>query len=360
MTGIAPMQPADVGETAALFFQAFRKGQRPPAEFVDFFAACFFSSPAYDVGHGSLVHRDPEGAIDSALLVIPLSISANGRTLTARLMSSYMTQPGKPTRGGADLVLTIRARSQDLCFSDSATHVSVDHWRAVGGHVLPIQSLDFRRVFRPAAWLVARGRRRLPLWLAAVASALAPLADAVLRRALPDMPTAGASGAEITADEFASVAPGLVERFAVHPVWSKAELGWLIEMAQRNSVDGPLHFRELRDEKGHLCGATAYYARPGGVARVLNMQTRPRQECAVVTELLAHLDAMGCIAVQGIAQPFLMEALRRQKGVVFVPRGGLCISTRHADIVDAAQRGDFYLGGLAGEDWSRLVTDFHD
>ncbi len=33
----------------------------------------------------------------------------------------------------------------------------------------------------------------------------------------------------------------------------------------------------------------------------------------------------------------------------------MCIRDRS----DAVARGDIYLGGLAGEDWSRLLGDFH-
>jgi hypothetical protein len=33
------------------------------------------------------------------------------------------------------------------------------------------------------------------------------------------------------------------------------------------------------------------------------------------------------------------------------------LNTRHPDLLEAARRGDFYIGGLASESWSRLVTD---
>jgi hypothetical protein len=61
-----------------------------------------------------------------------------------------------------------------------------------------------------------------------------------------------------------------------------------------------------------------------------------------------------------MAQPFLMAALGQVRGMGFVPRGAYCISTRHAEIVTAVQSGDAYLGGLFGEDWSRLLSDFQD
>lgn len=360
MASAQPMQISDAAEVAALFYRAFRDGRRPPQEFVDYLKACFFSTPVYCAEQGSVVHRDRAGTIDSALLVIPMQVSVNGRHIVARLMSNYMTDPRQRTRGGADLVLTIRARYQELCFSDSANPVSADHWKAVGGHLLPIQSLDFQRLFRPAEWFAIRAGQRLPKWLRVPARVLARPIDSLLRRLMPGLAAKGAVGMSITPENFVSVAPGLLDRFAVHPVWSAEELAWLLEMAGLNTVNGPLQLREVRDEKGHLSGCAVFYAQRGGVARVLNILARPEQEAALVQDLMAHLDTMGCVAVEGMAQPFLMEALRRQKGVSFVPRGGYCISTKHAEIVDAAQRGDFYLGGLAGEDWSRLVTDFHD
>lgn len=358
--GTMPLQRKDAAEVSALFYRAFRDGSTPPAEFVDYFEASFFGTPIYREADAGLVHRGEDGAIDSALLVIPMRVVVNGRIITGRLMSNYMTDPNRRTRGGADMVLTIRARNQEFCFSDSANPVSADHWKAVGGHVLPIQSLDFRRVFRPAGWIAAKLAPRLPKWIGPALRITASPVDALLRRLLPRLAVLGATiGAPIGTADFLKIAPGLVERFAVHPAWAPDELGWLLDMAARNMVAGPLHLREVRDAKGHLAGCLVFYARPGGTARVLNILTRKGREALVVGALLAELDATGCVAVEGMAQPFLMEALGRQAGMSFVPRGAYCISTRHAEIIDAAKRGDVYLGGLMGEDWSRLVTDFH-
>lgn len=361
LKAITPMQRADVPEVAALFQRVFRKGAAPSAEFLRYFEESFFGSPLYSEAEGGLVHRDADGSIDSALLVIPMQVRVNGQVLTGRLMSNYMTDPAKRTRGGADMVLTIRARNQAFCFSDSANPLSADHWKAVGGHVLPIQSLDWRHVLRPAAWFANRAAARLPPPLARLASLLAKPIDAALRRLMPSLvPQAAGQGTIMSRADFIAAAPGLVERFAVHPVWSAPELGWMLDMATLNTIDGPLTLRQLRDETGKLSGCSVFFARPGGVARLLNILARPGQEGAVIADLLTHADSIGCVGVQGMAQPFLMEALGRSKGTSFVPRGFYCISTRDPAIVDAAQRGDVYLGGLLGEDWSRLVTDFHD
>jgi len=356
---IMPMHKADIPEVAAIFYRAFRRaGRHPGTEFHAYLERSFFGSPCYDPAEGGMVHRGSDGMIDSALLVIPMQVSVHGRLITGRLMSNYMTDPQRRTRGGADMVLTIRARNQEFCFSDSANEVSAGHWKAVGGKVLPIYSLDWRVVFRPAGWLASRARARLPLGLHRLASMLMRPVDAVLGRRTP----AGYAGrAEpMSRQDFIAAAPRLVERFAIHPVWAPAELGWLLDMAALNTVDGPLQLLAVRDDAGSLLGCCVFYARAGGVAKVLNILTHQRHEAIVVGLLLAHLDAMGCVAARGMAQPFLMQALGLQKGMAFLPRGAYCISTRHADIVDAALKGDCYLGGLMGEDWSRLVTDFHD
>jgi hypothetical protein len=354
-----PMVRGDLPAVAQLFFRAFRQGKAPTNEFLTYLEDLFFSSPSYDSGLASMVHRADDGSVDAALLVVPMAVSVKGRRLTGRLMSNYMTDPARPTRGGADLVLAIRARHQDFAFSDSANPISTDHWKAIGGHVLPIQSLDFRLIFRPVGWLVARHRRRIGV-VGGLAAALASVLDAALHGLQPAATVNTATGAPLDRADFIAIAPGMVQRFAVHPVWSEAELGWLLDMAARHTASGPLQLRETRDARGHLCGCSVFYAQAGSIARVLNILARPGQEQAVVADLVSHAEAMGCLALEGMAQPFLMEALSRQRHLHFVPRGFYCISTRHAEIVDAAKRGDVYLGGLMGEDWSRLVTDFHD
>lgn len=356
---VMAMTRADLPEIATLFFKAFRKGGTPPADFVGYIEQLFFGSPIFSPDTASLVHRLPDGTLDSAMLVLPTAVSVNGRVLTARLMSNYMTDPQRRTRGGAALALTIRARSQDLCFTDSANHVSTDHWKALGGHMLPPQSLDFRRVFRPTGFYIARLSRRLGP-LAAPARAAAGIVDVALRRLRPTLAAPQGSGQAMTRAEFIATAPDLVSRFAVHPLWSADEMAWLLDMAALNTVSGQMQMRAIRDKLGSVVACALFYAQKGKTARVLNLLARPGCEATLVADLLGHLDAMGCLGVEGMAQGFLMEALSRQPGVSFHPRGFCFISTRHAEIVDAAQRGDIYLGGLTGEDWSRLVTDFHD
>ncbi|ODT83279.1 MAG: hypothetical protein ABS76_04770 [Pelagibacterium sp. SCN 64-44] len=351
------MRWQDAPEIAALFYRVFRKGQTPPPEFVEYLRAVFLASPQYDETHASFFYRDGEGVVAAALLVIPMQVRCGERVSTGRLASNFMADPARPSRGAARLVMGLRPRNQEFCFSDSCNAASADHWRALGCEVLPLQSLDWRRVFRPGQWLVARFASRLPPWLAPLLRAL----DALLRRLVPGLGAAGpAAGQPMPLDAFIAEAPALLDRFTLRPVWGEAELRWLLAMAALNTIDGPLQCRQLRDGAGALLACTLFYARRGAVARVLNCLARPGAEAAMLDDLFAHLDAQGCAGVRGMAQPFLMPALWAQRFIGFVPRGAYGFSTRHSDIVEAIHRGDAYLGGLMGEDWSRLLRDFLD
>jgi hypothetical protein len=54
----------------------------------------------------------------------------------------------------------------------------------------------------------------------------------------------------------------------------------------------------------------------------------------------------------------MMNALGRQSFLRLRHRGYFCVATRHDEINQAVLENDIYIGGLASEDWSRLLTDF--
>ncbi|MFK4985774.1 hypothetical protein ACI4B7_28530, partial [Klebsiella pneumoniae] len=58
-------------------------------------------------------------------------------------------------------MLRLRPRQQDFAFSDSASPTSRNHVIAIGGHVLPLHSLEWTRVLAPIGTLAAAIERRL-------------------------------------------------------------------------------------------------------------------------------------------------------------------------------------------------------
>ena len=83
-----------------------------------------------------------------------------------------------------------------------------------------------------------------------------------------------------------------------------------------------------------------------------------QREVEVIGHLGAALDAEGSALASGAAEPFRMNGSLRQRWLRFRSGGHFCMATRHPEIVDAARSNDIYIGGLASESWSRLLTDF--
>ena len=362
LRGVRTMTAEDIPTVGRLFNRIFRNRDAASSDdFEAYFAEQCFGSPAYSGDAGSIVHADAEGHITGAIGVVPMQVRAGERVLTGRLMSIYMTDPEARRSGGADLVLTMRPRQQDFCFCDSANSISADHYKAIGGMVLPMQSLDWHRPLQPLRSAIARHARRAPPVLRALLGGLATPFDSILRKVRPSFCASASplSVAAIDSETLADLVPSLLARFQVAPVWNKEEFGWLLDMASRNKLHGPLALCAVRNGHNETVGAFLYYGRSGMAATVLNVLAMPGCEVDVVAAMFEHLDRTGHIGAGGMAQPFLMEALCRQPHLAFQHRGFVCLSTRHADIRDAAARGDIYLGGLMGEGWSRLMADFN-
>src|SRR5690606_14650897 len=139
---------------------------------------------------------------------------------------------------------------------------------------------------------------------------------------------------------------------------SKDEFIWLLENAASNQMQGTLTSKVLLDREDREIGACIYFHRPRRTAHVLNVLSEPGHEVGVVEAMFAELEASGHVAARGMAQPFLMNALLRTGRTSFVNRGYFCMTTDRKDVRNAVVHDDLYVGGLASESWSRLLTDF--
>src|SRR5690606_1206828 len=105
-------------------------------------------------------------------------------------------------------------------------------------------------------------------------------------------------------------------------------------------------------------GCCLYFHNPGKTAHVLNVLSQPGREVEVIRSMFADLETSGHVATRGISQPFLMNALMRSGKISFTHRGYFCMITDRDDVRNTAVGSDIYVGGLASESWSRLLTDF--
>ncbi len=356
------MEESDLDQVAGLFLRNFRAGSSfDISDFKAYVRDVFFDPSRYEEESGSIVYENAEGRILASIFSLPLQITANGRIYNGKLMSFFMKDVDVSSRSVATLCLGLRPRHHDFCFSDTANVITRRIVLAGRGEELPLQSLKWRRMFRPATHLSLKVARKLPGRPSRLAGAVGGLCDPLLRRAdralVPDRDCKTTSHT-IGPSRFQQLAQEHLPRFSVHPTWNLAEFDWVLQQAGKNKALGRCVIREVMNEKGNSIGAYLYFVTPEGYAEVFNILSACGRESDVVNELLHHCDREGYVAAGGMNQPFLMAPLSEQKYVSFRHRGHFWIITRHQDIIDAVRRNDIYIGGLASEGWNRLMTGF--
>ncbi|ASY65469.1 hypothetical protein SJ05684_b44870 (plasmid) [Sinorhizobium sojae CCBAU 05684] len=361
-TSIRAMERVDLPAVARLFNKVFRQRHRGTGDdLIRYLEAVFFGSPHYAPEHGSIVHENSDGRIDSAILSVPMEFTVNGRRTVARLLCAFMVDGRAGAAGAARLARTVRAARQEMCFSDSSSPVSADHCTAGGGIILPIQSLEWRRAFRPLAAAALLAGRKMPLLASRPVIGALGWVDRVLRRWRPSLKAEFAAGCSTEAsslDAFFECAAPMLERFSVRPNWSKREFDWLASVASLNRSLGTLQCGIVRSDDGRAIGAFLFFGKAKRAAHVLNILCEAGRELDVTTAMFRSIDKDGYAVAAGMGQPFLMNAISRQRWLSFRHRGYFCMVTRHADLKEAALANDIYIGGLASESWSRLLTDF--
>jgi hypothetical protein len=357
----ATMDLDDLEQVCRMFLRVFRRTDGPPSpDLLSYWRRLYFGSPAYTPQTGCLVHRTADGRIDATVASIPMTMVACGRELPGRLVSAYMADGvDGDRRAGGKLGMSLRARTQDFAFSDSAVALSADICRAGGGVVLPIQSLEWVCLFRPLRHFALAVERRVPAvrW-SGLARLTAPFDAMLAARSKPHPLRAVAlEDRPIDREAFLDLAPTLVRHYAVHPRWSPAELGWILDMAAENREHGSLTLRRFVDPRGETVGVSVGYEAANRPAMILNILAREGREGEVVPAVLSGLAARGAASARGMCLPRQIEQFFRIPGVRFRHRAHSQVLTRHADVREALLRGDVYMGGLAGESWSRLLTE---
>ena len=352
----------DVPAVGALFMRAFRSGHADSTSgFQHYYRDIFFDNPSYSEAHGGVVGLSPKGDISSAISVLPMQFAIGEQEMTARMVCAFAADPECSDSAAGQLAIGLLPRRNDLCFTDTGSLISAQMALAGGAKVLPIQSLDFHLPFRRAQSMAMHVAKKLAPRLAPLLRSLAAPIDWLIGPPRGVKQPKNWSRAKIepcTTEEFVAEAPRLVERFALHPTWEPDELTWLIDKARQSTALGALKLFKVIGISGEIVGVVAAYVPKRGIATILNIACTQNTEGMVVKALVDHLRKMGLVGAEGMAQPFLMAALSAQPGLRLRPRGYFCASSRIAEVNEAITRNDVYIGGLAGEGWSRLLTDW--
>ncbi len=366
MSRIRALEEADIEAVGAMFQRVLRRKSAPaPASLAAYMRRFYLDAPGRGEGIGSLVHLDEAGRVSGFVGVHGMPMTFEGRRLRAAICGSLMVEDraGDPM-AGARLLKAFMDGPQDLSFSETANEVSVQLWTRLHGVVLAQYSLDWVRVIRPSGFalgLLADRVGALRLF-----GPLASAVDGLWRRpmragerhwsALPAGETGqkGLRVDEIDSAAFAGLLEPLTAQFALRPDWEASGLDRILADAMQKPDLGDLVFASVAAPSGAVVGAFAYYARPGGIGRVLQVLARPGQAGHVIDHLVDHAALRGLTALRGRTQPVLMEAMLGRR-IAFVPVASTVVHSRDDDILRAMTGSRAFLNGIAGEQWSRLI-----
>jgi hypothetical protein len=362
MTAIRPLQPDDIPSVAGLFQRIFRNSARPaPEALTACLADLFLQHPWQDPDLGSRVHVGADGAIGGFVGVLPLRLTLHGKPVRAAVAGSLMVErPHEQPTAGARLLRSVAQGPQDLALSETANALSAGMWARLGGEQMTLSSLEWIRVFHPAGFALALAAGAVPpLKLMRPIARLADrIAGAVKRNPLrlEGEPAPYARDSDLSDDALVPALIDLAQNYALRPDWDEATLRWLFARAARKGRHGPMIRRAVLDRRGALMGCYVYYARPQGIAWVLQILARPDAADAVVASLFTHAHQLGAVAIRGRTHPRIMAALMARR-CLFLRVSATIAASRDPACLDAIRAGDALLGGLAGESFSPLIGD---
>src|SRR5262245_25657477 len=175
--------PEDMPRVADLFQTIFRGSPGPaPSSLQQCLLELFFKAPWHDPEFPSLVYIASDDAIRGFIGVIPLRVSLRGKEIRAALGSSLMVENARDDPfAGVLLLKAFLNGPQELSMTDTAKPVVVSMWTKLGAQLLPLESMHWWRVLRPAGLALSILGDRIPL-----VNVARPICVAVDRVATPN------------------------------------------------------------------------------------------------------------------------------------------------------------------------------
>jgi hypothetical protein len=362
MSDIRACTTDDIPAVARLFQKAFRDpaAAAPPA-LESYLRELFLDHPWRDPQTASRVFVGADGRVRGFIGVLPMRMSFHGRPLRAALASSLVVDdPAKHPTAGARLLRSCLNGPQELCVSETSNPVALRMWERIGGEAIAQYSMEWLRPLQPAGLGVALLEEQLAA--AKIARPLASLVDRAVARFAPTLawPAPAARGyysdADVDDDALIEHVPRFASHYALRPDWTRESLAWFLRHAASKGRYGKLCRRTVYDRSKTPVGCYLYYGRPRQIAWVLQILALPEAVDAVLANLLAHAESLGSVAVRGRTQPHLIDALLRNRCVLF-QHASTTIYTNNADLLSAIRSGDAFIIGLAGEGWTRLIGE---
>lgn len=363
MGEIRKFQESDIPEVAALELKVFRRRNGPaPSSLQEYFREIFFKNPWRDERVQALVYSE-RGSIIGFLGAVPRTMMFRNRPILVAATSQFMIDRERH-RGfaGLELMRQFLNGPQDLSLNDGATEDAHAIWTAAGGCVARLYSLEWTRVLRPMRHFNSLLRRKQGLWrmLGMLARPEFALADAGLSKLLGDRfakPNAALRAETVGADQLFQCIHDIGWRDVLKPNYDAASFRWLMQQAAQARRHGTLRMLVVRDSTESVVGWFAYYAKPGGESKVLQIGSKRMAVDHVIDALMQDAWMQRATAITGQAIPRFLWNLSNHYCRFQYPGSGVLVHARDPEILASVFRGDAALSRLDGEWWMRFAVD---
>ena len=308
----------DMPAVAALFQKTFRElGRAAPRSLEAYLAEAFLDHPWYDPEIASRVHVDAEGRVTGFIGVFPGRFDYRGRTVRAAIAGTLMVEhPEREPLAGAKLLRSVVKGPQDISISETTNLISQRLWEPLGGKVVPLLSLDWFRVLRPAARgacdagrkVSARRacsrRRRVPAdWIGRLmdeADLPADRAERPAHASTRDPPMRTSPRRFWSSRDADRTSPGMGA--------GRMSSGCSRRPRARRATDRCIA-RSSATARASLSAAIFTMARPGGIGRVLQILARAGQRRRCCRLPFPRGGRAGLAGLRGRCAPQLIDAL---------------------------------------------------
>lgn len=359
MAKLRELTEDDLPEVVALFEQVYpehRWSSRAHCE--RYFHQIFFANPWRDLKLPSWVAEE-HGVAVGFVGVLPRRMQFGARALRVAVGSQFMVHPRwRHSLVALQLLKRVLSGPQDMFVTDGANEAVKRLWLAIGASIPLVQNLEWTRLLRPGRYTLALiGKRgHGPLQLAARAPCA--IADAVAARLHPnhfDRDDGALQDETLDADGMFRHLPRIVNGGCpLRSQYERDSLAWVLGEAARKVRHGRLRARAVL-ERGRLLGWFIYYARTGAINEVVQVAACGGAFDRVLRRLFRDAWRHGATALRGRLEPWQLQQLSDRHCWMRREGAWTLVHSRHADLVNAIERGTAGISRLDGEWWQRFI-----
>jgi hypothetical protein len=360
MTRLREFAVEDLPAVVTLFERVHPGLRWPSREICErYFREIFLGSPWRDLELPSWVVED-HGALVGFAGVLPRRMLFGTRPLKVAVGTQFMVDPEwRHSLVALQLLKRMLAGPQDMFVSDGANEQVRRLWLTVSGSIPMLQNLDWTRLLRPTRYALGLlgkpGTRRA---LRFAARAPCALVDAVAARMRPNhfaRDDQRLVDEPLDAGTMLRHLPEVVNgSYALRPDYDRNSLSWLFGQMARKTRHGRLRARAVRDND-RLLGWFIYYARRGATNEVLQIAACNGSFDCVLRRLFNDAWHQGATALRGRLDPAHLQQLSDRHCWMRREGAWTVVHSRHADVINAIERGTAGISRLDGEWWLRFM-----